>query len=95
MVVKWTFSFSIISRVTSFSAYTEAYNVCLVAAATAAAAAAPQAVSLADAGGETTAEEDQGRTSEEEEGGADSAYQRQVILYLSSHCKDDRAGNLS
>lgn len=83
---------SIISRVPSFSAYTEAYNVCFVAAATAA-AAAPQAVSLGDAGGEMTAEEDQGRTSEEEEGGADSAYQRQVIIYLSRHCKDDRVEN--
>lgn len=70
---------SIISCVPSFSAYTEAYNVCLVTAA--AAAPAPQAVPLGDAGGETTAEEDQGRTSEEEEGGADSAYQRQVIIY--------------
>lgn len=60
----------------SFSAYTEAYNVCSLAAA-------PQAVSVGDVGGETTAEEDQGRTSEEEEGGADSSYQRQVIHLLS------------
>ncbi|XP_038552995.1 FYVE, RhoGEF and PH domain-containing protein 5-like isoform X2 [Micropterus salmoides] len=50
------------------SAYTEAYNVCLVAAA-------PQTFSEGDAGRETVAEEDQGRTSEEEEGG--SNYDRQ------------------
>lgn len=59
----------------SFSAYTEAYNVCSLAEA-------PQAVSVGDVDGETTAEEDQGRTSEEEEGGADSSYQRQVIILL-------------
>ncbi|KAM8757044.1 FYVE, RhoGEF and PH domain-containing protein 5b isoform 2-T2 [Acanthopagrus schlegelii] len=52
------------------SAYTEAYNVCSVAAA-------PQALAVGDVGGETTGEEDQGRTSEEEEGGGDSNYDRQ------------------
>ncbi|XP_044033023.1 FYVE, RhoGEF and PH domain-containing protein 5-like isoform X2 [Siniperca chuatsi] len=50
------------------SAYTEAYNVCLVAVA-------PQTVSVGDIRGEVASEEDQGRTSEEEEGG--SSYDRQ------------------
>lgn len=61
------------------SAYTEAYNVCLVAAT-------PQAVSVGDVGGEMTGEEDQGRTSEEEEGGADRNYERQVRI-LESYCE--------
>ncbi|XP_047440244.1 FYVE, RhoGEF and PH domain-containing protein 5-like isoform X2 [Mugil cephalus] len=52
------------------SAYTEAYNVCLVAAG-------PQSGSGADVGGESAGEEDQGRTSEEEEGGLDNNYDRQ------------------
>ncbi|XP_041809652.1 FYVE, RhoGEF and PH domain-containing protein 5-like isoform X2 [Chelmon rostratus] len=52
------------------SAYTEAYNVCSVAAA-------PQTVSVGDVAGETAGGEDQARTSEEEEGGADSNYDRQ------------------
>lgn len=56
------------------SAYTEAYNVCLVAAA-------PQPVPVGDGvGEEMTGEEDQGRTSEEEEGAADSNYDRQVRI---------------
>ncbi|XP_049895112.1 FYVE, RhoGEF and PH domain-containing protein 5-like isoform X2 [Epinephelus moara] len=52
------------------SAYTEAYNVCSVAAS-------PQSVSVGDVVRETAHEEDQGRTSEEEEGGADYIYDRQ------------------
>ncbi|XP_040890086.1 FYVE, RhoGEF and PH domain-containing protein 5-like isoform X2 [Toxotes jaculatrix] len=52
------------------SAYTEAYNVCLVAAG-------PHTSSVGDTRGETAGEEDQGRTSEEEDGGADSNYDRQ------------------
>ncbi|XP_029007332.1 FYVE, RhoGEF and PH domain-containing protein 5-like isoform X2 [Betta splendens] len=52
------------------SAYTEAYNVCSLAAG-------PQCGSAVDAGGETAGEEDQGRTSEEEDGGADSNYDKQ------------------
>lgn len=59
------------------SAYTEAYNVCSVAAA----------VSAGDVSGEMTGDEDQGRTSEEEEGAADSNYERQVrILDTSCEC---------
>lgn len=52
------------------SAYTEAYNVCAVAAAPPSAAAVAQ----------TSGEDDQGRTSEEEDGAADSNYDRQVGL---------------
>ncbi|XP_074520911.1 FYVE, RhoGEF and PH domain-containing protein 5b isoform X2 [Halichoeres trimaculatus] len=52
------------------SAYTEAYNVCLVAVP-------PQTASMGDVREETAGEEDQGHTSEEEEGGADSNYDRQ------------------
>ncbi|XP_075997503.1 FYVE, RhoGEF and PH domain-containing protein 5b isoform X2 [Genypterus blacodes] len=52
------------------SAYTEAYNVCSLAAG-------PPAGTAADAGGDTAGEEDQGRTSDEEEAGGDSNYDRQ------------------
>uniref|UniRef100_A0A3P9P922 FYVE, RhoGEF and PH domain containing 5a n=1 Tax=Poecilia reticulata TaxID=8081 RepID=A0A3P9P922_POERE len=49
------------------SAYTEAYNVCLVAAS-----------ATSDGRGETVGDEDQGRTSEEEDVGTDVNYDRQV-----------------
>ncbi|XP_069563829.1 FYVE, RhoGEF and PH domain-containing protein 5b isoform X1 [Brachyistius frenatus] len=52
------------------SAYTEAYNVCSLAAA-------PQ-TAAGDGGGGAGAEEDQGRTSEEEDGGTDNHYDRQA-----------------
>uniref|UniRef100_A0A3Q2P2W8 FYVE, RhoGEF and PH domain-containing protein 5 n=1 Tax=Fundulus heteroclitus TaxID=8078 RepID=A0A3Q2P2W8_FUNHE len=48
------------------SAYTEAYNVCSVAAG-----------ALSDSRGETAGDEDQGRTSEEEDGGTDVNHDRQ------------------
>ncbi|KAM3621202.1 uncharacterized protein V6R79_007811 [Siganus canaliculatus] len=51
------------------SAYTEAYNVCSMAA--------PQTNSVGDVRGEKVVEEDQGRTSEEEDGAADNNYDRQ------------------
>ncbi|XP_072238357.1 FYVE, RhoGEF and PH domain-containing protein 5b isoform X2 [Leuresthes tenuis] len=54
----------------SESAYTEAYNVCSVAAG-------PQTGSAGDGPGEMVAEEDQGRTSEEEDGLMDNNYNRQ------------------
>lgn len=56
------------------SAYTEAYNVCLVAVP-------PPPASVGDVGEETMGDEDQGRTSEEEEGGADGNYERQVRIF--------------
>lgn len=57
----------IICSVFSNSAYTEAYNVCSVAAC-----------AVSDSRGETMGDEDQGRTSEEEDGGTDINYNRQV-----------------
>ncbi|KAM9758647.1 FYVE, RhoGEF and PH domain-containing protein 5b isoform 2-T2 [Menidia menidia] len=55
----------------SESAYTEAYNVCSVAAG-------PQTGSVVDGRGEKVADDDQGRTSEEEDGVLDSNYDRQA-----------------
>ncbi|XP_015244875.1 PREDICTED: FYVE, RhoGEF and PH domain-containing protein 5-like isoform X1 [Cyprinodon variegatus] len=49
------------------SAYTEAYNVCAVAAG-----------AVSDCQRETVGDEDQGRTSEEEDGGTDVNYERQT-----------------
>uniref|UniRef100_A0AAQ5XWW4 FYVE, RhoGEF and PH domain containing 5a n=1 Tax=Amphiprion ocellaris TaxID=80972 RepID=A0AAQ5XWW4_AMPOC len=52
------------------SAYTEAYNVCLMAVG-------PRTGSVGDGGREMVGEEDLGRTSEEEDGGTDNSYDRQ------------------
>ncbi|XP_030584322.1 FYVE, RhoGEF and PH domain-containing protein 5b isoform X2 [Archocentrus centrarchus] len=52
------------------SAYTEAYNVCLMAVG-------PQVSAVGEDGGKTVGDEDQGRTSEEEEGGTENNYDRQ------------------
>uniref|UniRef100_A0A3Q2FI70 FYVE, RhoGEF and PH domain-containing protein 5-like n=1 Tax=Cyprinodon variegatus TaxID=28743 RepID=A0A3Q2FI70_CYPVA len=60
------------------SAYTEAYNVCAVAAG-----------AVSDCQRETVGDEDQGRTSEEEDGGTDVNYERQVSLHKSLHLFQD------
>lgn len=57
--------------VASHSAYTEAYNVCALAAG-------PQVNPVGEDGRKTMGEEDQGRTSEEDEAVTENNYDRQV-----------------